>query len=192
MSVCTKWLTSIGGRRRAVATAAVVLAGLAAGWFALHPATDAAPVPLAAQGDPAAPAAVLVFVSGAVSHPGLYELSAAARIADAIAAAGGLTALADPGRLPDLASRVHDGRQVNVPFARNGTSRAARLDLNSAAVDELAAVPGMPPGLAQAIVAFRDQWGPFTSVAQLRTELGVDSATASALGHYLRVVPAPG
>jgi len=52
-------------------------------------------------------------------------------------------------------------------------------------------VPGMPPGLAAEIVQQRDQWGPFTSISQLRTDLGVDAATVTGLGHYLRVVPPP-
>jgi competence protein ComEA len=162
--------------------------GALAGWATMHPAGEQPPTPLAPAADPPAPAGVLVFVSGAVEHPGLYQLSPDARVSDAIAAAGGISATADPGRLPDLASRVHDGRQVNIPFARGGNATAARLDVNAATPDELDAVPGMPPGLAQAIVDYRDTWGPFASLSQLRTDLGVDSATVSALTHYLRAV----
>lgn len=53
---------------------------------------------------------------------------------------------------------------------------------------ELDAVPGMPPGLGGEIVAYRGEWGPFTSMSQLHAELGVDSATVTGLGHHLRVV----
>ena len=128
-----------------------------------------------------------MFVSGAVAHPGLYELSPAARVADAIAAAGGVTTLADPGHLPNMAQRVNDGRQINVPYMKSGTT-AARLDINTAAQADLAAVPGMPPGLAAEIVQYRDEWGPFTSMSQLHADLGVDLATVTGLEHYLRVV----
>lgn len=182
----------VGGRRGfAVLGAATLVAGAGAGWVALHPATAAAPAPLAAPLDPPAPPTVLVFVSGAVVHPGLYELSPDARVADAIAAAGGITALANPGKLPDLAARVHDGRQINVPFLSASSTTAAKLDINTAAEDELDAVPGMPPGLAAAIVQHREEWGFFTSLSQLHTELGVDTATVTGLGHYLRVVTPP-
>jgi len=161
------------------------------GWLVVHQSAAAAPAPVGETVNPPAPPTVLVFVSGAVAHPGLYELSPDARVADALAAAGGITTLADPGHLPDMAGRVHDGRQINVPFLKSGTT-AAKLDINSAAQDELDAVPGMPPGLAGEIVAYRDQWGPFTSMSQLHSELGVDSATVTGLGHYLRVVlPVP-
>jgi competence protein ComEA len=181
----------VNPRRLTLAVAgALALAG-AAGWSVLHQASAAAPVPVGETVDPPAPPTVLVFVSGAVAHPGLYELSPDARVADAIGAAGGVTNLADPGHLPNMAQRVNDGRQINVPFMKSGTT-AAKLDINSAAADELDALPGMPPGLAGEIVAFRDQWGPFTSMSQLHSELGVDSATVTGLEHYLRVVlPTP-
>lgn len=177
------------GKRGIVATAvALALLGSALGWLALHPQPAPAATPAAQALDPPAPQTVLIFVSGAVAHPGLYELSPDARVSDAIAAAGGVTAQANPSKMPNLAARVHDGRQINVPFASTSSSVTAKLDINSAAQDELDAVPGMPPGLAAAIVQQRSDWGPFTSMSQLHSDLGVDSATASGLSHYLRVV----
>jgi competence protein ComEA len=187
MSAQTNIRWSFNPRQVALAAAGVVAISGAAGWLIVHQAAAQTPVPVGETVDPPAPATVLIFVSGAVAHPGLYELSPDARVADAVAAAGGMTAVADPGHLPNMAERVHDGRQINVPFLKSGTA-AARIDINSAAVDELAAVPGMPPGLASSIVAYREQWGPFISMSQLHSDLGVDSATVSELGHYLRVV----
>jgi competence protein ComEA len=171
----------------AVAIAGVLLLAAVAGWSVLHQAAAAAPVPVGETVDPPAPPTVLVFVSGAVAHPGLYELSPDARVADAIAAAGGVTTLADPGHLPNMAQRVNDGRQINVPFMKAGTT-AAKFDVNTAAEADLDAVPGMPPGLAAEIVQYRGEWGPFTSMSQLHSDLGVDSATVTGLEHYLRVV----
>jgi competence protein ComEA len=187
MSAHTNKRWSFNQHQLVLAAAGVLAISGAAGWLMVHQAAAQAPVPVGETVDPPAPPTVLIFVSGAVAHPGLYELSPDARVADAIAAAGGMTAVADPGHLPNMAERVHDGRQINVPFLKSGTT-AARVDLNTAAVDELDAIPGMPPGLASAIVAYRAQWGPFTSISQLHSDLGVDSATVSELGHYLRVV----
>ena len=161
------------------------------GCAALRPATSvtAEPVPIGQLLDPASVPEALVFVSGAVVHPGLYRLSAGSRVSDAIAAAGGMTRDADPGKLPNLAARVHDGRQINVPFLRSTSgTRSARLDLNTAVVEELAAVPGMPLGLPEAIVSSRETWGPFTSVNELRTRLGVDAATLTGLRPYVKAV----
>jgi competence protein ComEA len=180
-------LSRLTPRRVALAIAGVLLLAAVAGWSVVHQAAAAAPVPVGETVDPPAPPTVLVFVSGAVAHPGLYELSPDARVADAIAAAGGVTTLADPGHLPNMAQRVSDGRQVNVPFMKAGTT-AAKLDVNTATAADLDGVPGMPPGLAAEIVQYRDEWGPFTSMSQLHSELGVDAATVTGLGHYLRVV----
>ena len=191
MSALEETLSRIGRRGIFAAAGALAVAALAAGWIAVRPAATPAPAPVAQALDPPAPQNVLVFVSGAVAHPGLYQLSPDARVADAIAAAGGVTSLANPGKMPDLAARVHDGRQVNVPFASASSASTARLDINTAAADELDALPGMPPGLAAAIVQYRDDWGPFTTMSQLHTVLGVDSATVSGLSHYLRVVLPP-
>lgn len=184
-----------GGRMRLLAAASLLLAVLGGGvaWAALRPAAEAAaPRPALSQLDPAPPPMALVFVSGAVVRPGLYHLSAGARIADAIAAAGGLAPDADLGRLPDLAARIHDGHQVNVPFQRTTGTRSTssvRLDINTATLDELRAVPGMPLGLPEAIVSYRDQFGPFRSLTDLRLMLGIDGPTLTGLRPYLRVVP---
>jgi competence protein ComEA len=172
----------------------VVLAGGGlVGWLALRPtAAHAAPGAAPPAPDPGQPALALVFVSGAVAHPGLYHLSADARIADAVAAAGGLLAAADPSRLPDMASRVHDGKQVNVPLRRSTStttrSSADKLDVNTASLEELRAIPGMPLGLPEAIVDYRDNFGPFRSLTDVRRLLGLDTATLTGLRPYLRVV----
>jgi competence protein ComEA len=178
-------------QHKRVVLTAVALMGAA---MAIGISAQPAPAPAAAVAAPVDPgsgtsAAALVFVSGAVAHPGLYRLSPDARVADAIAAAGGLLPSADPGKMPNMAARVHDGRQINVPFVKGGsTGAAAKLDVNTAAVDELAAVPGMPAGAAEAIVDYRTTWGPFASLSQLKTALGLDTATMQSISPYLRVV----
>jgi len=191
MSVYEETLSRVGRRRLLVAALGLAVLAVTVGVVAMRPSAPPAPAPVAQAVDPPAPQNVLVFVSGAVAHPGLYQLSPDARIADAIAAAGGVTSLANPGKMPNLAARVHDGRQVNVPFASTSSASTAKLDINTAAEDELDSIPGMPPGLAAEVVQYREQWGPFTSMSQLHSVLGVDSATVSGLGHYLRVVLPP-
>ena len=144
----------------------------------------AAAVPAVAGPGPAA--TLLVFVSGAVAHPGLYELATGARIADAIADAGGILPTADPGKLPNLSGLLHDGHQVNVPFAKGSTAATStRIDVNAAAAAELETIPGITPDLAQAIVDARTRWGPFANLSDLRAALGLDTATAALIGKHL-------
>lgn len=129
-----------------------------------------------------------VFVSGAVAHPGMYQLPRGARIADAIEAAGGLLSGADPNKLPNLAGRLSDGKQVKVALRGATTSAASRVDINSATVTELAAVPGIDQQLAEAIVNEREGYGPFLTLNELHSVLGLDTTVVAALRPYLKVV----
>ena len=132
---------------------------------------------------------LLVFVSGAVSHPGMYRLAAGLRVSDALAAAGGVLPDADPDKLPNLAAKLTDGKQVKVPRRAKATSGGSattdKVDINSATLAELEAVPGVDPDLADAIVAYRESFGPFGSVSDLKAALGLDTETVSQLRRYL-------
>lgn len=130
---------------------------------------------------------VLVYVSGAVANPGLYRLPAGLRIGDAIAAAGGLQPDADPDRLPNLAGKLNDGKQIKVARLKASSSRSSipKVDINSADVAQLEGIPGIDAALAQAIVDYRQSYGPFASVTDLKTALGLDASTLTAIRRYL-------
>src|SRR5712691_5200172 len=86
---------------------------------------------------------LLVDIVGAVRNPGLYRLPRGDRVYDAIAAAGGFTIDADMSRVPNLAGRLTDGEQVKVASRKGASGTAiARVSLNQATLEELAAVPG--------------------------------------------------
>jgi len=103
---------------------------------------------------------------------------AGARIADALALAGGPTAKADLGAV-NLAAPVADGQQVAVP--RRGAvpaggaapSPTAPLDLNSATLEQLDALPGIGPTTAQKILDYRQAHGAFHSLADLDAVPGI-------------------
>jgi competence protein ComEA len=128
---------------------------------------------------------VLVYVSGEVSKPGMYRLPAGLRVGDALAAAGGVLPDADPNRMPNVAARLTDGKQIKVPRRGQSGSGSAKLDINTASEAQLEGVPGMPQGLAHEIVGFRDQYGPYANISELRTLLGVDAATLAAIRKHL-------
>jgi competence protein ComEA len=122
---------------------------------------------------------LLVSVTGAVAHPGLYRVAKGERAFAAIAASGGLTSEADPNRLPNLAARLKDGQEVKVPAKQatgRGSTRTTRVSLNSATAAELAAVPGFTPDLAAAAVRYRQDFGGFSTTRELVTVLGMGEA----------------
>jgi competence protein ComEA len=157
---------------------------------------DPAAVDPAAQGEAAdqssSSGGLLVEVSGAVASPGLYRMPKGERVHAAITAAGGLSARADPARLPNMAERLRDGQQIIVPpiggagAGRSAAStRSVLVDLNSATAEELAGVPGFTPEMAAAAVSYRSQYGGFTSSRELVTILGMSEAEFSVARKYL-------
>src|ERR1700736_5231076 len=71
------------------------------------------------------PGGLMVSVSGAVAHPGLYRVAKGERVYAAIAAAGGMTDDADRNRIPNLAARLRDGQEVKVPVRGSSAGRAS-------------------------------------------------------------------
>ena len=153
------------------------------------PGVDAAP----SQADALPPpGGLLVSVSGAVAHPGLYRVAKGERVYAAIAAAGGLSAEADRNRLPNLAARLHDGQEVKVPgrgasATRNASSRPTAVSLNHATTDELAAVPGFTADLAAAAIRYRQEYGGFSSTRELVSVLGMGESDYLLARKYLTV-----
>jgi competence protein ComEA len=143
-------------------------------------------------------AALVVSVVGLVVRPGLVTLPAGSRVADAVAAAGGMLPEADPGSV-NLAAVVVDGTQiaVGVPGAAAGPGGGApagsgpgpgsRVDLNAATAADLDGLPGIGPVLAQRIVDHRTRNGPFRSVDQLDDVPGIGPAIAAELAELVTV-----
>ncbi len=200
-------LTALGafdpGRRgvkalTAVAAVVILLAAVLA-WRS-RPSVDpvaAMPEPVAAASAPGPaatstgpPGEVVVAVAGKVRRPGLVRLPAGARVADALHAAGGARAGADPALL-NLARKVVDGELILVgvtpppgapaagPAAGPAGAASAPggpVNLNTATLADLDTLPGVGPVLAQRILDHREQHGGFAAVGDLRKVDGIGSS----------------
>jgi competence protein ComEA len=177
--------------RLALGLAAVIMA--AAAWMAWPRDAGPATAPAAALSldeiETARERWVVVYVSGAVVHPGLYRLQPTQRVSDAIVAAGGITENADSACLPNLAAHLRDGKEYRVLARGQGCkgSKKARLDINTATRDQLLAVAGMDEGLADAIISYRETYGGFQRLSELKSALGVDSTLYKQLQKSLTV-----
>lgn len=182
------------GLALAVAGKRLAAAGTAYGPARAAPLVDAAGAPggreARAASDPT-PARVVVHVVGAVRRTGLYRLPEGARVADAVARAGGTTRRADLTAL-NLAAPLADGQQVLVPArapaASGGTGTSAppaaatrRVSLGAATAADLDALPGIGPVTAQKIVDWRATHGPFRSVDDLDAVPGIGPARVEQL-----------
>jgi competence protein ComEA len=138
------------------------------------------------------PASVVVDVGGRVRRPGLVTLPLGSRVADALRAAGGALRSRDLIAL-NLAAKVADGQLllVGVPGAGTGSSgdggSAGPVDLNSATADQLEALPGIGPVLAQHIIDWRTAHGSFRNVDQLKDVSGIGDSTFADLAPLVSV-----
>lgn len=164
---------------------------------------SAAPSPSAAAAGPT------VHVAGAVAAPGVYHLPPGARVYEAIAAAGGAAVGADVARL-NLAARIEDGTQLRVPSegeaedhgaaaespaarggggasggggpaSGRGGGSAPRVNINTAAVEELSTLPRVGPVLAQRIVDYRTAHGRFAAPEDLDAVGGIGAKMLESL-----------
>jgi competence protein ComEA len=187
---------AIGDRVAMAALAAGLVAVALGGWLLLGvgtaPGQTAAdlldPFASASASAPAAarPSELLVVdVEGAVLRPGIIELPAGSRVADAVEAAGGYTPKADLSAAAaqvNLAAILHDGQQIVVPItgapaaAGSGTGTVGGLvNLNSASPEALDALPGIGPVTVQKIVAARSEHA-FSSLDEMVTRKVITKA----------------
>lgn len=135
---------------------------------------------------------VVVHVAGAIAVPGVVQLPAGSRVHHAITAAGGGTPTADLDRL-NLAAVLTDGQKLHVPQtgedlpassdspgaaakgenAGQPAAAGGKVNLNTASVEELDALPKVGPVLAQRIVDWRKEHGVFKAVEELDAVDGV-------------------
>jgi len=157
-----------------LAVPALALLGGSLG-LALRPAEPEPVVEVSeAPPEPTAPAIIVVDVAGAVSRPGVVQLPAGSRVIDALVAAGGVSADADPAAL-NRAQVLRDGMRIYVPRPGEqspagavGSPAETAIDINRASAAELESLPGIGPTTASRIIRSREG-KPFARVEELQT-----------------------
>ncbi len=160
---------------------------------------------------------IMVYVSGEVVKPGVYVLTSAARVIDALLAAGGATNQADLV-VVNLAAPLVDAAQVFIPrigttprvtlprphaginlptsgtsagagagAGGGATSAAGIVDINIATLSDLDALPGVGPSTAQAIIDYRVANGPYASIEGLLNVRGIGPSKLAAMRARVRV-----
>ena len=157
------------------------------------------------------PAPIAVYVSGAVAKPGVYTLQPGARVADAVAAAGGFRPDADSDAI-NLAARVSDEEHIAVPElistplpgtppsqatamrpqstpAPRKSPTPGKVNINTAVPEELESLPNIGPALASRIIEHRTKNGPFKTIDDLADVPGIGDATLERLRPLITIGP---
>ena len=131
--------------------------------------------------EPSAPPVkkISAYVSGQVKNISVVELEDTGnlRFVDAVNKAGGLTDFADTQAI-NLAAPLTDGQHVHIPtkeiFLQTAAATSSELvNINTADADRLISLRGIGPALAQRIIDYREQNGPFKSIDELKNVRGI-------------------
>lgn len=133
---------------------------------------------------------VTVYVTGAVNHPGIVDVDADSRVADAVNACGGALPTADMGSV-NMAQKLKDGQQVRIPEKpreatplQDGKQAPDRtkgksgdlVNINTADEKTLDSLPGIGPSMAKRIIEYRNTEGMFQSPEDLKKIKGIGDA----------------
>lgn len=128
------------------------------------------------------PEEVVVHVAGAVVKSGVYRLPEGSRVVDAVAVAGGAGEEADLDAV-NLAQPLIDGQKVWLPKLgeQDGSSMVdsasgvadSKVNINTAGLTELQTLNGIGPSLAQRIIDYRTDSGPFQRIEDIQNVTGI-------------------
>ena len=126
---------------------------------------------------------VTVYVSGAVSKPGVITMKANDRVGAAVKRCGDVLPTADTTAI-NMAEKLSDGMHINVPEVKEGTVTVAqramaapdRININRADEKELDKLPGIGPAMARRIIDYRKEKGAFESTEDLKKVRGIGDA----------------
>lgn len=148
-------------------------------------------IPITTNSD--SPASVLSFdqivvdVKGDVLTPGLVTLPAGSRVADAIAAAGGVIPSANVTAL-NLAERLSDGQMIFIGNTQSLEMNSdPRINLNVATETELDSLPGVGPVMAKRILDWRESNQRFHSIEELQEVPGIGPKVFANLKALIRI-----
>jgi competence protein ComEA len=150
------------------------------------------------------PSPLSVYITGAVNQVGLYELPSGSRVNDAVVAAKGLRSNADLAMI-NLAAPLADGQHIHIPRIGESPppdklseasdsqtttvplSKDDPININTASIDELDALPGIGETRAQDIINYRDVHGAFQTINDLMNVPGIGETIFNSIKEYITV-----
>ena len=149
---------------------------------------------------------IVVHITGEVKKEGVVYLEEGSRVVDAIKKAGGETKEADLSQV-NLAYVLQDGQKIYIPnknekisaytsenmgenIEQNNTTtkkKGAKVNINTAGVEELDQLPGIGPAIAQRIIDYRKEHGECKKVEDVQEVKGIGDAKFSEIKDSITV-----
>nr|WP_317331283.1 DUF655 domain-containing protein [uncultured Romboutsia sp.] len=132
---------------------------------------------------------ITVFISGEVKNPGVVTIEAEKRLSDAVNELGGTTENADLNKV-NLAMKLKDESHYIIPKVGNNlesynnktfendiesdlNNKNNLININTASVQELDALPGVGEATANKIINYREEKGKFNSIEEIKNVNGI-------------------
>lgn len=127
---------------------------------------------------------IKVQIKGAIKEPGVYTLNSGERVEDLIKKAGGVTSEADVDKIASQAKKLRDEECIIIPkkgeegsvtieanknvISTNISPDNEKVNINTAAKEELMKVPGIGEVIADNIIKYRENNGDFMTLEDLK------------------------
>lgn len=132
---------------------------------------------------------ITVYISGAVNNPGIVTLNSGERLATVVDKVGGTTEKADLNKV-NLAIKIEDemhyiipeiGEEINYTsenikddiVSKDTTNNSAKININTATIEELDTLPGVGEATANKILNHRKENGNFKSIEEIKNVNGI-------------------
>jgi len=128
---------------------------------------------------------IMVYISGQVYSPGVYELVKGDRVKDVVSLAGGLTKEADINNI-NLAKKISDEEKIYIPKTgeqdvniqisndsiTSNEQKGSKININICSSSELVSLPGIGDVIASRIIEYR-KTTPFSKIEELKNVSGI-------------------
>lgn len=153
------------------------------------------------------PAPVRIYITGAIHKADVYFLPQGSIIKDAILAAGGLTDNVDIEAF-NQALELQDQQHIHIPrlgeadsppLVQGGVENPPKsaqptvepeqttININTASLELLDTLPNIGPKLGQSIIDYRESYGSFKQIEEIKQVSGIGEATFNRLKNLITV-----
>lgn len=131
---------------------------------------------------------ITIFISGEVKEPGVVTIEGNKRLSDAIDKLGGFTSEANLNKI-NLAMKIEDEKHYIIPKigedlenipkdideskSVESKSEDSKININTANIQELDALPGVGEATANKIISYRDEKGKFNNIEEIKNVNGI-------------------